>query len=616
MFDFSLFYLEFDPTIGPKIERVQSSQTSLNSEINSNLKKTSSLLARTNFADFINSDPVRMSRIGSKKIGNVTDKMLSTVLKNSFPESIKQLSHSKPYFFTFTFNQDQLATNMNDNYFCYSIYMSVPDKKMKRKYHQFSYVIVTKMMSPVIFKELFMSTFNSFRFSYQQQENESFENEISRCTYEIFDVLFSFLKQWQEIISTSLQNFKGNLEKIDLPLIDGSIKAKMSKKINSKRIEVCDILKKDTTSIFDALNFDKIKILDQLLFQNNNKFDNDYSLYNETLKIIWESIVFNKNILVLGATPDEASDAVFALNLLVKDIRSYIIPYISVTDERFMQLIKRPRVQNRFPVIVGVSNPISEFFVDSMKNGNKSFFDFVYYVGFDDKVGFKELVSEAKLCQSLDSNSHRINFLENSVMMKKFDVYTAIFLKVIDESLTEMSKSDFSSLFIGQINITLLANTFLENKIKISNYFKKQIESSIRAKQQNKKILDVFSEQFINTQLFMNERKHFFYFSEASQKSLVDEKVVNKMICMINNKDILRKNENENENEKIESDFCSSCSEDNEMESKNVYDNNPMAKKVFNVYIHALKNSINDDLKKKLRRALKDITQYTNHVIH
>ena len=621
MFDFSLFYVEFDPTIGPKIERSQSSQTNINLEFTANLKKSNSLFTIPKYIDFINSEPIRLARRGSKKFSAELDKIAKVVQNNAFPESIKQLSHSKPHFFTFTFNQDQLANNLNDNYYCYSIYLSIPDQKMKRKYHQFSYVIVTKLNNPSLFKELLLSTFNSFRLSYQQHENELFEDEISRCTYEIFDVLFSFLKQWQEIISTSVQNFqkkasndKCDFEKIDLPLIDGSIKTKISK-VKSKKIEICEIQEVEATSLFNALNLDKIKMLDQLLFQNSSTHNSNstFSLYNETLKLIWESIVLNKNILVLGSTPGEASEAVFAFSSLIKEIKSFIVPYISVTDERFMQLIKYPRIQSRFPIIVGVSNPISEFLISNPENDHKSFFDFVYYVGFDDKVGFKQMLDN-KLYQSFDCKSQAINLPENFAIIKKFDVYTAKFLKAIDQSLVEMSKNDFSSLFIGQINITLFSNTLLSNKIKISKYLKNQFEHLIRMKQQSKQVYDIFAEQLVNTQLFINERKHFFYFSEVSQCSLIDEKVVNGMISIIdeNNIDLT----NKSVNDKIESDFCSSGSEDNEMETKNFNGNRPMAKKVFNVYIHALKNSVNEDIKKKLRKALKEITNYTNSISH
>lgn len=612
MFDFTLFYLEFDPTIGPKIERSQSSTNNINLEYSADVRKSYSLFASfPKLTDFICSEPIRLTRRASSKFDSVSDKMAKIVLNNAFPESIKQMTTSEPHFFTFTFNQDQFANNINDSHFCYAIYMSVPDKQMIRKYHQFSYVIVTKLNNPSLFKELLISTFDSFRISSQDQENESFEDQISQCTYEIFDVLFSFLKQWRETISLSIQdqlqrkiNKDIQSEKIDLPLIDGSLKAKLVR-VNSKKFEIYQTQKDN--SIIKALNLDKIKILDQ---SNHN----NTSLYYETLKLIWESLVFNKNILILGATPDEASEAVFAFSSLVKEIKSYIIPYISVTDERFMQLFKTTLFRNRFPIIVGVSNPISEFFIDNNSKNSKSFFDFVYYVGFEDKFGFRELMSDSKLIKaSLSENNFEISQAsDNYSIMKKFDTCTAKFLKVINQSLIEMSKNDFSSLFIGQINVTLLSKELINSKIRISNYMKNQIENFIHTNQPNKKVYDVFAEQLINTQLFMNERKHFFYFSEISQNSLVDENVVNGMINMIEDNDTSSKKIID----KFDSDFCSSGSEDNEPDTKNITGNKQMAKKVLNIYVHALKNSANDDLKRKLRKALKEITHYTSIVSH
>lgn len=546
MFDFSLFYLEFDNTIGPKIE------------------KTKSLIHQAhkdNQKCKVNDDI------------EIDAKLKKAIINNSFPESIKKLKCSEPYFFTFTFNQDQTTDNLYETYYCYSIYMNIPDINMKRNFHQFSYVIGTKIYNPSIFKKFLISAFNSFQYSSSKKDNK-----ISNCTYEIFDVLYSFLNQWSQIISLS-----NHSEIVDLPLINGNINVTVIK-INSKELEIIENDHKNSISFFEALNLDKIKILDQ----NKQRYSSD-SLYNQTLKLLWECLVFNKNILVIGNTPSEASDAVFAISSLIKQVKLFSVPYISVTDNFFIQMLKK--TGNNFPTIVGVSNPISEFLIENNRKENNSFFDFIYYVGFDDKVGFKDLFS-SKSSFSFNQNTKSIQFNDNSKVLAKIESFSVDFLTAIDQYLIEISQTDFSSLFKGKINVALLSKKLVENKVKLSNFTKNQIIQ----KAQSKNLYELIAEKLVNTQLFIDERKQFVYLSEFSQINLVEKNFVRNLL-----KDIKYDEYKIIENESDSSD-----------DTKDQYKfENKLMKTALKIYIHALQTPINEDLKNKLKKVLKEIIAFS-----
>lgn len=406
MFDFTLYYLEFDSIIGPKIEKVYESNHS-DQKCKNEIRKSNSYLTNLQKYNNINDSNHILNHVKTQKMHS-NDNLIKTIKNNAFPESIRKLNNSEPHFFTFVHNESQSLNDINSINYCYTLYMSVYDNQMKRNYHQFSYVIVTKLCAQTLFKNFLISTFNSFKFSFHDDKNK-----ISFYTNEIFDVLYSFLKQWQKIITISINKNKDEI--IDFPLIDKSIKAKITKN-SSKKYEINLIQDSKSVSFFDALNLDKIKIVDQNCC---NKKKN--SLYNQTIKLILECLLFNKNILVIGNTPTEASDAVFAISSLSRKIKPFIIPYISVTDDYFLQLIKKKNNENNFPIIVGVSNPISEFLIENSSKENLSFFDFVYYVGFDNKVGFKQIMNDTISIQSFENNKQSVQFIENFQILQKIE---------------------------------------------------------------------------------------------------------------------------------------------------------------------------------------------------
>lgn len=619
MINFSIFNLEFDPDVGAKIINSKSCAVQTAEQQH---KKYSSVSTTHSSYDKFNSDPIILSEL-SDDLGECKEpnKLTTIILNNAFPESAKRLNPSQPHFFTFTVRDDQLRSTENTLY-CYTVFMSIANPNLKRRFYQFSYVIVTKLNCPSIFRELLISSINSVQIL----------DQATVCDFkaEIFEVLFSFLKQWKEIISGSLQSQLSFIEEVDspkqnnqigpqvveLPLIDQSLKIRVTR-INFSKFKINRVIDGSPSYIFKSLNLFQIQQIDQMLQLTNAQ----NSIYNETLNLLWDCLVFNKKILIVGATPTEATDAVFAFSTLMKNVHCILIPYISVTDKSFMKLVNTNE-PTYFPVIVGISNPIAEVLIDlERKHTEKTFFDYIYYVGFDDKVGFKQIMAsklddKSQLIAFAHSQSTNRNLnnkgssvstthsndclLMDVLLNKQLNKYTNTLVHAINEGLSKMAQTDYLSLLFGHINILQL-QTALSKYIHIS-----KISKSLFQNPQNKPFMQLYAENLINSQLFLNARKKMLYSSVISKDNLTNSAIVNAVVEQIRCLKITCSNKESSVSDSSDSGSMS----DDDMQPK--IENLRFKKNIIKIYVHALKSTNEEPMRKKLKKSLRFVVSSIN----
>ena len=163
-------------------------------------------------------------------------------------------------------------------------------------------------------------------------------------------------------------------------------------------------------------------------------------LKNENLEKIWQSMVLNEPVLVLGATPELTSRAVEALMSMVKgSVLCEAMPYISITDPRFAGLAASPKG------VIGASNPMA---AKLMKNG-------VHVV----KVGFPRGASRSGNCLRCapSSSARRTKLQEN----------TKLLVSAIHETLRIMEKTEPGSLNARVINVTVLQKEIAEHHLPL-----------------------------------------------------------------------------------------------------------------------------------------------------
>ena len=160
----------------------------------------------------------------------------------------------------------------------------------------------------------------------------------------------------------------------------------------------------------------------------------------ENLESIWEKMILNEPILVLGATPEFASRAVEALTGTLKGSSfCQVIPYISITDPRFRKLAAAPKG------VIGVSNPMAS---QLMKDG-------VHVI----KVGFPRQNQGTSWCfrHSPYSKSRQTRLEEN----------TKLLISAIQDTLMMMEKTSPGSANACMIDVDILKREIADHKVML-----------------------------------------------------------------------------------------------------------------------------------------------------
>jgi hypothetical protein len=246
-----------------------------------------------------------------------TETEMTSLKACAFPESAKPRG-TVPAIFAFSLG----------NYFCYCMFSSTPDINAPRGHRQSAFVIATRSRFFPLFFRLLHST---LALGHQHPR-------------EVLGIIADFIQKWD--IEKKIED--GAF--LELPMLDGSfLVARPSSQQQLFEFTVNYAVPHSSSPYLMNDNFigcDLTEVLCVSELREAGKLGH--------LLTIWEMLMVGNPILVYGATPTVTSLAVFAIaSLVVLDRVSYrIIPFISITDPRFADLMEHPTG------IVGVSNPI------------------------------------------------------------------------------------------------------------------------------------------------------------------------------------------------------------------------------------------------------------------
>ena len=216
--------------------------------------------------------------------------------------------------------------------FCFSMFTTRPDSSAPRGHKQHTFVIASDYPYIYPFTRLLQSSLVL--------------GDIP--PKDILNFIEDFIIKW-------FSNFPENVgEIVELPMFDGTLPVT----ITDNHMQLL--------SFYGGMGWTP---LSKIYYLNNNflGFDLFTTLSLQSLITsqrcfdiikLWEAAIIGETILVYGATPTIASSCCLTIGsfLFPEDPPDAILPFISVTDQRFMQ-VGNPEL---FPhVIVGVSNPIA-----------------------------------------------------------------------------------------------------------------------------------------------------------------------------------------------------------------------------------------------------------------
>ena len=301
---------------------------------------------------------------------------------NSFPESAIPLGQETQTFFSFSIN----------TYFAYALYVSRKDEKEPRGFSIFTIVILTQ------------STY----FKIYQSLLESASKLRNSSKIEMYQLITQFSKKIQTLINEN--------SCCDLPLLDGILPF---------------VPQPSTTSLELLQNSKTYKANENFIGSdlNSSLFTDELAKSGRLCDLtrLWECVMTDQPILVLGATPKIATLAVFTIASLKfpEKLTIPIMPYISMTDPRFMEICEDPKG------IIGVSNPMALALATKFTN--------VFRVGFEANNGFGPSLGKSQTHSS--STEIRSAFFTNTERLRVAST-TAI---------DELICSNFINVLIGKV---------------------------------------------------------------------------------------------------------------------------------------------------------------------
>ena len=343
------------------------------------------------------SGPQIIIQIGDIKINENESESLKCC---SFPDIAVQSEHDS-IFFIFKIS----------NFFCYTIFSTKIDKNASRGFRQHSIVILTELPYTYIFTRLLHSTLVLGDINPQ----------------EIIFFLNDFINKW-------FLNFPNKAgDKVELPMFDSTLPISITE--NHEILlsfyggvdwsPLCKIYYLNS----HFLGIDLVNVLSiQSLINQGRSFD---------ILQLWESSIIDDNILVYGSNPSIVSQACLAISSLTfpEPIKDNILPFLSVTDSRFQQIIKEKSLKGQ---IIGVSNPIA-----LMKSEN---FSKIFITGFlNEKNGLNNSLFQWNLLKNINNNTTfelRKIFYNNNLKL----------INSITNYLNNLRIENPYAEFLGQIN--------------------------------------------------------------------------------------------------------------------------------------------------------------------
>lgn len=348
--------------------------------VSSNLSVSSSyhkMLHSTFLFNFdIHDGPILTDSLGDLKL---TKEQIDTIKINCFPESAKSLSDTNIFCFTI------------DDYYCYTSFISIYNPSYERNYQQFSIVIVSTLTYYPLFFELM----------------ESINTVINKMDINmIMSLLDNFVGKWEKHFESL------NYSDFELPMLNGSVKVNSNPKSR-----------------------DLLKGFQNKYFLNSYYFGNDLikSLncdFDGIVKI-WERLVTDRNVMIYADTPKSVTDGSFAVaSLIYPEIVPKVTPYISVTDPRFMNLIKTEGL------VFGTSNPISLTIAN-----NKTF---IYKI----------------------EQNPKNQQMTSSQIRHKLYIRTRTLRKILERAIDRQIQINFLSVVIGKINSKIILDEISKQKFE------------------------------------------------------------------------------------------------------------------------------------------------------
>jgi len=326
-----------------------------------------------------------------------------------FPESASPLPQSRSHVYTFKVG----------DLFCYCSYNVEESQISDRGYILYSFVIITKCAYYPLWQQLLESA-------------DSLENNSKN---QKFELICNFANKWINVIKSN--------ESTDLPLFNGTVEY-----IAESSTSTLELI--GNGSFYKANNYYISNSISQALgyqYLHKNHRTSD-------LVALWEGIMLDVPILVIGSTPRIVSEAVFAIaSLKFPEICPNIYPYISITDKRFVNLANNP------VGIVGTSNPLASVIAHK--------FPLVFQVGFSNENGVVKPVNPKSNIQSFNEKTIRPFFFSNTERARIS----------LCETIDDMLSHNFVDVLLGVYNVS-----FLEKHIKQRNVISTMSHSSFAKK--------------------------------------------------------------------------------------------------------------------------------------
>lgn len=336
---------------------------------------------------------------------NMTDEEQMSLLRCAFPDSAVQIA-----------DQDIVFVFKVGPKFCYSLFVCRQDPNAVRGHKQYTFVIISTKPYIYLFTRLLHSSRN-----------------IQGSPHEILTFTMDFLQKWEQSLPLHEEDV------IEFPMFDGSLPVSVTGS-RQKLLKMNGGIGWNPLCSLYYLNdtFVDFAIEKSLLVGNGIKKEDVFEL--------WEAVLLGENILVYGADPTITSSAVLCLASLSfpYSYKGSIHPFVSVSDSRFMKLVKDTTLKS---AILGISNPIALQYQKVFKH--------IFIVGFQS-----------------DSNGllKRHSVKRNTTHLRR-TLYTdnLMLAKIIHKGLDKLRISNPYAEFSGQISIEDFKQDLIDCNIPFIN---------------------------------------------------------------------------------------------------------------------------------------------------
>lgn len=377
---------------------------------------------------YLRFDSINGPQVVSRR-GNIalSDFDANSLRSCAFPDTVVQ-SLSESTLFVFKVS----------DYYCYTIFTTTADPSAPRGHRQISYVIATEIPYIYPFTRILHSS-------------------MGIQDYDPSDVLLLI----SDFVTKSIELFpKKNGDNQQIPTFDGGL----------------PVARPETAvEVLDTIGGIGWTPLCKCYFMNDHFLDIDlvstFSLshlinigHSSDLLRLWEAGMLNESVMVYAANPTLASAGSLAIGSLnyPEPFSSSILPFISVTDPRYITVTKNPKGR-----IVGFSNPIA---IQQSSN-----FDLVLQLGFND------------ISDGLQNYKGNWNFLIDKKQLTSGEIRHYLYVNTckvrvaIESCMQELREVNPYVEYVGQVDARALAKHLEKQQVALTMPYKRFATKLLRS---------------------------------------------------------------------------------------------------------------------------------------